>query len=382
MPNNIPLKDRAQGSQNPYTVKTRKYIPTETERNRRANTDYRYSSDLSNQKGWFEAYVIKKGKRILNPPGWSLDTEGRQDTLLVVVRAYIVETNTIPSPDVQMKYADGSAPTNSNHFKNMMGSMQYDFIAVSPDLEIPDVGDQIWVDFGNSDFTAPRYHGIKGKGTQGEVATESPKQQQTDLKSTTSAPQGGSPTPTAMSSSPEESPENFVPDSTLVDVFIPNARDGYRVSKTARQINMVVIHTTQGGPNPVNAARNWFSIPGPQRNPPKSNGIHYLTSAEDTTIVQAVREQDVAFHAGVVNQNSIGIEMCANADKKETLTDMLYYNTARLTRDICDRYSIPIDREHIVGHVETYTTQSPQNHHDPGKYWDWDRFIEEVLNAQ
>ncbi|MET9133681.1 hypothetical protein [Streptomyces antibioticus] len=41
------------------------------------------------------------------------------------------------------------------------------------------------------------------------------------------------------------------------------------------------------------------------------------------------------------------------------------------------RYGIPVDREHIVGHVEVPGT----DHTDPGEHWDWDRYMKLVAAA-
>ncbi|MER5326931.1 N-acetylmuramoyl-L-alanine amidase, partial [Streptosporangium roseum] len=55
-------------------------------------------------------------------------------------------------------------------------------------------------------------------------------------------------------------------------------------------------------------------------------------------------------------------------------TDAMYRSSAALTRNIADRYGIPKDRAHIVGHVEV-----PGNDHtDPGPNWDWTRYMQYV----
>ena len=44
---------------------------------------------------------------------------------------------------------------------------------------------------------------------------------------------------------------------------------------------------------------------------------------------------------------------------------------------ICARYDLPVDRNHIIGHVEVPGT----DHTDPGPHWDWDRYIPLVRKA-
>jgi N-acetyl-anhydromuramyl-L-alanine amidase AmpD len=55
----------------------------------------------------------------------------------------------------------------------------------------------------------------------------------------------------------------------------------------------------------------------------------------------------------------------------------MYASSARLTAGICGRYGIPVDRRHIIGHVEVPGT----DHTDPGPHWDWDRYIRLVHQA-
>jgi hypothetical protein len=55
----------------------------------------------------------------------------------------------------------------------------------------------------------------------------------------------------------------------------------------------------------------------------------------------------------------------------------MYRASAALTRSIADRYGIPKDRTHIVGH-----SQVPgADHTDPGPQWDWNRYMQLVKGA-
>lgn len=64
-------------------------------------------------------------------------------------------------------------------------------------------------------------------------------------------------------------------------------------------------------------------------------------------------------------------------DRPQDFTDAMYAASARLTAGICARYGIPVDRKHILGHVEVPGT----DHTDPGPHWDWDRYLELVRRA-
>ncbi|GAA3491932.1 N-acetylmuramoyl-L-alanine amidase [Streptomyces cremeus] len=130
------------------------------------------------------------------------------------------------------------------------------------------------------------------------------------------------------------------------------------------RIDRIVIHTTEGS---YDSAIRVF------RDPLHAAAAHYVIRAEDGHITQMARELDVAYHAGDrgYNERSVGIEHEAFAHRKGTLTEVMYRSSARLAAGICARYGIPVDREHIVGHVEVPGT----DHTDPGPYWDWDHYL-------
>ncbi|MEV8019373.1 N-acetylmuramoyl-L-alanine amidase [Streptomyces sp. NPDC086554] len=136
------------------------------------------------------------------------------------------------------------------------------------------------------------------------------------------------------------------------------------------EIDMVVIHVVQGG---YATALRVF------KDPAHGAAAHYVVR-KDGHVAQMIRELDVAFHAGNkgYNERSIGIEHEGFVDKKASFTDAMYASSARLTAGICKRYDIPVDREHIIGHVEVPGT----DHTDPGPHWDWDRYIRLVRDAR
>ncbi|MDX3243124.1 N-acetylmuramoyl-L-alanine amidase [Streptomyces sp. ME18-1-4] len=134
-------------------------------------------------------------------------------------------------------------------------------------------------------------------------------------------------------------------------------------------IDMVVVHVTQGD---LASAVKAFEDPGHKA------AAHYIV-AQDGHVTQMVRELDVAYHAGnrAYNERSVGIEHEGFVDRPEDFTDAMYAASARLTAAICRRYDIPVDREHIIGHVEVPGT----DHTDPGEHWDWDRYLRLVRAA-
>lgn len=135
-------------------------------------------------------------------------------------------------------------------------------------------------------------------------------------------------------------------------------------------IDRVVIHITQGG---FDSAVRAFQDPG------HGAAAHYIVR-KDGHVTQMIRELDVAFHAGNrdYNERSVGIEHEGFVDRPQDFTAAMYGASARLTAAICARYDIPVDREHVIGHVEV----PGADHTDPGKHWDWDRYMKLVRAAK
>ncbi|MEV6393216.1 N-acetylmuramoyl-L-alanine amidase [Streptomyces sp. NPDC051907] len=136
------------------------------------------------------------------------------------------------------------------------------------------------------------------------------------------------------------------------------------------RIDRVVIHVVQGS---YPTALRVFKNPG------HGAATHYVVR-KDGHVAQMVRELDVAFHSGnrSYNERSVGIEHEGFVDRPTDFTDAMYSSSAKLTAGICARYEIPVDREHIIGHVEVPGT----DHTDPGPHWDWNRYMALVAKAR
>lgn len=107
---------------------------------------------------------------------------------------------------------------------------------------------------------------------------------------------------------------------------------------------------------------HWFGVgkqasADAQFQKPNGTSAHY--SIEDNSIHQYVKEENVAYHAGnyAMNQRSIGIEHSAEPDRPAT--EITYKNSGLLVADICKKYNIPADRQHIIKHSEVKATQCP-----------------------
>jgi len=143
-------------------------------------------------------------------------------------------------------------------------------------------------------------------------------------------------------------------------VWRPAARDNYTVSSLSRGIRYVVIHTIEGS---ASGAISWF------RNSSSNVSAHYVVSYGGT-IYQCVADKDIAWHAGSINRNSIGIEHEGYA-WRNYWTDAEYRASAALTRWVCLTYGVPMDRAHIIGHNEA----PGATHTDPGPYFNWTYYM-------
>lgn len=155
----------------------------------------------------------------------------------------------------------------------------------------------------------------------------------------------------------------------------PNYSPGRRkYDGQAEQVLAIVDHIT-GGNYP--GCRSWLC------NPAAKASAHYIV-ARSGEVVQLVKGEDTAWHAGIVNKPSwalydsigynpnrwtIGIE---HEGYDGTLTKAQYQATLELHRYLIDKYNIPIDDNHIVGH---YRVDSVNRPYCPGPQFPWARLF-------
>jgi N-acetyl-anhydromuramyl-L-alanine amidase AmpD len=159
-------------------------------------------------------------------------------------------------------------------------------------------------------------------------------------------------------------------------VDFPSARwvaaksSNYTVAKrpSSAKIDRIVIHVAQGS---YAGTISWF------QNPAAQVSAHYVVRSSDGAVTQMVREKDRAWHAGNYNSRSVGIEHEGYVNNASWFTDPMYRASAALTRSIADRYGIPKDRTHIVGHHQV----PGADHTDPGPKWDWTRYMQYVTGG-
>jgi hypothetical protein len=160
--------------------------------------------------------------------------------------------------------------------------------------------------------------------------------------------------PPAAPPAPAPAPPNFDP-----------ANPANYTPGRSGEISQVVIHVTQGS---YDSTVNWF------KNPDAQVSAHYVVRSSDGQVTQMVDDGDTAWHVGNGNPTAIGIEHEGFVDDPSYFTEEMYRSSAALTRSLTDKYGIPRDRQHIVGHSEV-----PGNDHtDPGQNWDWDKYMRYV----
>jgi N-acetylmuramoyl-L-alanine amidase len=157
----------------------------------------------------------------------------------------------------------------------------------------------------------------------------------------------------------------------------PNYSPGRGGHKIAVIVNHIMCGTMDG-------TDSWF------KNRASQVSAHYGI-ARDGTIHQYVRDEDTAWHAGIVknptwplysqyaghiNQVSIGIEH--EGWPGEPLTEVQYQSTLWLHRYLHDKHGILLDRLHIIGHdqLDTVTRRDC-----PGPKFPWSRLFKD-LGAQ
>lgn len=148
-------------------------------------------------------------------------------------------------------------------------------------------------------------------------------------------------------------------------IWDPAYSGNYTVGRGGNAITYVIVHIIQGS---YNGCISWF------KNPSAKVSAHYVVS-RGGNITQMVRNSNTGWHAGnwTYNQRSIGIEHEGYVTD-QSFSDAMYRSSAALVRYICNRYGIPTDRAHILGHNEV----PGATHTDPGPNWNWSLFMSYV----
>ncbi|MER8230541.1 N-acetylmuramoyl-L-alanine amidase [Streptomyces sp. NPDC094049] len=163
---------------------------------------------------------------------------------------------------------------------------------------------------------------------------------------------------------------NFVPvriDPGGARNYTPAARPDQGVG-----IRQIVIHDTEGA---------YQGSLDTLTNPRGAGSAHYLIRAQDGLVTQMLENKQLAWHAGnwTLNMHAIGVEHEGFAMKEGSwFTEPQYRSSAELVKFLADKYDVPIDREHIIGHDEVALQTDGRLsslHWDAGPYWDWNYYM-------
>lgn len=163
---------------------------------------------------------------------------------------------------------------------------------------------------------------------------------------------------------------NFVPVRTD-----PGGARNYTLGDRPNQgvdIRQIVIHDTEGAYDGSLDALT---------NPKGSGSAHYLIRASDGQVTQMLENKQLAWHAGnwTLNMHAIGVEHEGFAIKEGSwYTEQQYRSSAELVKFLANKYGVPIDREHIIGHDEVALqtdNRLDSLHWDAGPYWDWNYYM-------
>jgi N-acetyl-anhydromuramyl-L-alanine amidase AmpD len=151
-----------------------------------------------------------------------------------------------------------------------------------------------------------------------------------------------------------------------------------------RQIDLIVIHTMEmdeKGETAENCAQ-WF------RNPGAKVSAHYCVDAD--SIIQCVRDQDVAWAAPGANSDGIQIEHAGRAkqtgrDWSDAYSTAMLERSARLVAELCTKYKIPVSwlyaadllagKRGITTHDAVSKAFKRGSHWDPGTGFPVERYL-------
>lgn len=154
-----------------------------------------------------------------------------------------------------------------------------------------------------------------------------------------------------------------------------------------RRIDLIVIHTMEmdeKGETAENCAA-WF------RNPIAKCSAHYCVDAD--SIVQCVRDEDVAWHAPGANHDGIGIEHAGRARQtgrewNDAYSKAMLERSAGLVAELCRRYGIPIvwlyaadlkaGKRGITTHKAVSEAFRRSDHWDPGAGFPVEQYLARV----
>ncbi|WP_090760586.1 N-acetylmuramoyl-L-alanine amidase [Nonomuraea maritima] len=141
----------------------------------------------------------------------------------------------------------------------------------------------------------------------------------------------------------------------------------------SQKIDYIVIHDMEG-----------YFLPsiGLNQDPNYGASWQYSIRSSDGHVAQHIKAEDIGWQAGnwYINSKSIGIEHEGFLAQGGTwFTEAMYRSSARLVRYLAQRFDVPLDRAHILGHDNvpgTIPSTVQGMHEDPGPFWDWAHYFQ------
>ncbi len=152
--------------------------------------------------------------------------------------------------------------------------------------------------------------------------------------------------------------------------------------------SLIVIHTMEA-PEKGSTAENVASYFAGESAPQAS--AHYCI--DNDSIVQCVKDDDIAWHASNANARGIGLEHAGYAKQtREEWADeysvAMLRLSAKLSAQLCAKYNIPVEfvdedglrlgQAGFTGHVNVNKAFNAGSHWDPGPGFPWDLYLEMV----
>ncbi|MEJ7793887.1 MAG: N-acetylmuramoyl-L-alanine amidase [Gaiellaceae bacterium] len=163
--------------------------------------------------------------------------------------------------------------------------------------------------------------------------------------------------------------------------FLPSPH----VTRTGgRRIDLLVLHTMEldERDDAALSCARWF------QNPRSRLSAHYCVDAD--SVVQCVRDEDVAWHAPGANHDGLGIELAGRANQSrrewaDAYSTEVLARTAALAAELCRRHSIPptwlwpsdlrAGRRGIAAHASVSEAFGRSDHRDPGNGFPVERYL-------
>jgi N-acetyl-anhydromuramyl-L-alanine amidase AmpD len=173
-------------------------------------------------------------------------------------------------------------------------------------------------------------------------------------------------------------------------VAYPFVESPNMIRTNGRRIDLIVLHTMEMAED-AQAAENcaaWF------RSPAARASAHYCVDVN--SIVQCVRDQDVAWHAPGANHDGLGIELAGRARQtraewSDRYSTALLARAADLAAVLCRRHEIPpvwlhppdlkAGKRGLTTHAAVSLAFRRSTHTDPGSGFPFERFLRQVRTA-